>query len=417
MTTPTPDASPVLITFGLQDQEAALTRALRVTNAAIHGGAALSWYTNTEPPAGQDIDIWCQPVARILSPVIVALYDTIFRTVGYSPVPPSSRAARDYYGIRNLHIDAIHNWFNPTVNRKIQLILRSKDAPSADPTTEFDLDITTVKVSAPADTAAADRLLVTVPSTELAVRIRRRVMNINNLKGQHLQNNLRRIHKYYSRGFAFESTEARCSCSCGAVHHMTVTPPHRLSLKEAMDHVRKEWVAANPLPDHYALRADVLKRYITTHYAGDALLTANRTTLNDLRESCTLANRLYQNAALYPAETTWLLHYRKALQGLWLLRRIQHWTADEFRPSLRSYMLLQRYQEQLHQVERNPILDMYPGLRVELDAVRTNIDYYLTAFDDDEAPLPAPARTATKETPSPSLVKVVTDDTDFIKHV
>lgn len=419
----------MLTAFGLQDQEAALARAFRVTGAAIHGGAALSWYLNTDPPAGQDIDIWCQPSERILSPLIHALYDTIFRAAGYAPEKPTTdKASYQYYGLRELHIDAIHNWFNPTVNRKIQLILRSSTAPSADPTTEFDLDITTVKV-APVRMNGADRLLVTVPTTELAVQIRRRVMSIANLRGQILSNNLRRVYKYYSRGFAFEVTEATCACACGAVHHTAVTPPRRLTLSEAFAHVRKAWVAANPLPDWYALRADVLKRHITTHFAGKTLLTANRATLADLRESCIRATGLYQNAVVYPAETAWLMTYRKAINGLWTLRNIQHWTSDSYR----GVINMDRYVTQLKSLETNPIMDMFPSLRTELEELQVRVLGSSRTADTATEPRrvckvvikrfnKAPEQEINvceetkKPTVSPSLMKVVTED-DTITHV
>lgn len=325
MTTATPSASnptpSLLATFGLQ--EAPLARALHATKAAIHGGAALSWYLGTPAPPGQDIDIWCQPAEPILRPVIYALYDTIFRAAGYVPKDRQRNpAAAEYYDVAPLHIDAVHNWYNPTLKRKIQLILRTQgpDIP-ASPVAEFDLDITMIRVAPhPADPAT---LCLQTQSTELCSRIDRRVMRINCLRGQNLASNLSRVHKYYARGFAFETTESTCSCPCGAATHTAIIPPRRLECVEAIKYVRNAWIAANPLPDNHPLRADVLKATLLSDYNNKSLITKTYAQLMTERDHCRQAVRLPQNLPTYPQETEWLQKYYTVLLGLTHYHRLQ----------------------------------------------------------------------------------------------
>lgn len=310
----------LLATFGIQ--EAPLARALHATNAVIHGGAALSWYMGTSAPPGQDIDIWCQPAEPILRPVIYALYDTIFRAAGYLP-RDRNPATAEYYDVAPLHIDAIHNWYNPTLKRKIQLIFRTygPDIP-ASPVTEFDLDITMIRVIPnPVDPAT---LCVQTQSAELCDRIDRRVMRINNLHGQNLRNNLNRVHKYYNRGFAFETTETACSCPCGTATHTTITPPRRMERGEAIRYVRKAWITANPLPDNHPLRADVLKATLLADYNNRTLISKTYGQLMTERDHCRQALRLPQNQPTYPQETAWLWKYYEVLLGLTHYRRLQH---------------------------------------------------------------------------------------------
>lgn len=317
-----PAATPSLLaTFGIQ--EAPLARALHATKAAIHGGAALSWYLETPAPPEQDIDIWCQPAEPILRPVIYALYDTIFRAAGYVPNDRHDPAAAKYYDVAPLHIDAIHNWYHPTLKRRIQLILRTQgpDIPAC-PTAEFDLDITSMRIVPDPKNPAI--LCLQTPSTDLCDQIDRRVMRINNLHGQNLRNNLNRVHKYYNRGFAFETTETTCSCPCGAATHTTVTLPRRMDRAEAIKTVRKAWIAANPLPDNHPLRADVLKATLLADYNNQTLMTKSYGQLMAEREHCRQAQRLPQNQHIYPQETAWIWKYYQVLLGLTHYRRLQH---------------------------------------------------------------------------------------------
>lgn len=392
----------LLTAFGLQEQEAALARAFRITDAAIHGGAALTWLTNTDSPPGQDIDIWCQPSERILSALIYALYDTIFRAAGYSPQPATANTAAailtEYYGIRHLHIDAIHNWYHPTLERKIQLILRSKTSPTtgitlpASPIAEFDLDITTAKVSA---SPSHDELVATAPTPTLAAQIARRVMTITNLRGQVLHNNLLRVRKYYSRGYAFETTETTCSCPCGAAKHTAITPPRRLSLLEALNYVRTAWLAANPLSDNHPLRADNLKTRILAENPNLLTITPDR--LSELQSYCQATTGFIQNRVTYPAETEWVRNYGSALAGLWSLRSIQSRLMD---PVHLKYDQLISSLKRCQVLRSSPILAMYPTLQEELIHLQKNIMSQL----ENESP------------PTSPLIKAVTDD-DTITHV
>jgi len=320
--------NPVLTAFSLTDQESPLVRAFKATGAAIHGGAALSWYLNAPPPPGQDIDIWCQPSEPILKPIIFALYDTIFRAAGYAPYRPTHfRRPRNvsYYNISTAQIDIIYNWYNSNLGRKIQLIIRKSrtrtgTAVPASPIEDFDLDITTLCV---APSILTERLMVYVPSTELARQIDRRVMNIKSLRGQQLRSNLSRIRKYYARGFAFESTEARCTCACGVVHHMLVTPPHRLSLNEAMADVRKQWLSANPLAASDPLRADNLKRTLLLGHSEKQFLTINDVGIRKMLNDCEKATEMPQNAMLYPIDTLWLDDYCRTLRYVCRIRLLK----------------------------------------------------------------------------------------------
>jgi len=389
-----PATNSVLPAFGLQDQEAALARAFRATNASIHGGAALSWYLNTPPPPGQDIDIWCQPAEAILRPIIFALYDTIFRAAGYSPTRAAAYRNRSrYYRASDIHIDAIHDWYNPVLERKIQLIFRSTHDRlgfeiSATPTGGFDLDITSVQVAATA-LPTFDRLIVATLPVDLADRIERRVMRIGNLTGQILRNNLNRVRKYYERGFAFEITETTCSCTCGALHHTVVTPPRRLTIEEAIAFVRRQWAIANALPDDHPVRADSLR---TRLYRQAPLDTLKLETLKELISECLHVTSLVQNEVLYPTETAWIKEYIRMAVVVLNLRRLQDgWatiTVEHRKLSAPTYV------RRLLHLRTSPHVDHFPTLDTEIIHLLTEIRDWkfrpLVSYEDEDEFVPPP---------------------------
>lgn len=428
-TATTTTTKPVLTAFGLQDQEAALARAFLVTGSAIYGGAALSWYLQQTPPPGQDIDIWCQPIEPILKPVIIALFDTIFRSAGYLPLSSSSlHSIDDYYNAPEIHIDRIKNWYNTTLDRKIQLIFRKTHDSAGNrvresPTGGFDLDITTICIESSVS-CTTGVLKAVVPSAELADRISRRVMTINNLTGQNLTNNIRRMRKYYDRGFAFETTEASCSCPCGAVHHTAVIPARRLNHQEAFEHIRKAWAAANPLTDANPFRADKVCRSCLRSPPVDTLTKAE---LMDLREDCETALSLIQNTYTYPVETKWIKEFVPVCQfGIDAHDCLARWeTWDRKNP-----LHMSRLERAFRSMSRDPLRSMYPTLLPRLEAAlaevsAVNVDTRPQVVDAADIPAkkvvkkgyaaaaaaPAPSAATTQE-----LSRAVTDG-DTIKHV
>jgi hypothetical protein len=401
--------NPVLTAFGLQDQEAPLCRAFRATGAVIHGGAAVSWYLKTDPPPGQDIDIWCQPAEAILKPILFALYDTIFRAAGYQPQVQKPREKREYvYDMRNAHIDAIHNWFHPLLKRKIQLIFRkshTKDgAPvPTSPTGEFDIDITAVRV---APSLLGDRLISYLPSPELGKQIDRRVLNIHNLKGQNLRKVQIRIRKYYERGFAFESTEARCSCACGATHHVVVTPPHRLLLKEAMVHVRKSWIAANPLSRWNRYRADNVKKYFLTSFSEKRFVTQSVAEISEALDICDRALSLPQNRFTLPVEVHWISNFRNILFAAWRVRNLEN-MATELEEGVPKASFCNDVIRRATSILGQPELEGFPEMAVKVRAIqRRAVEVWGLQQAVTETPVPHPIKKA-----APSLTVTETNDT------
>lgn len=379
----------VLTAFNLHEQEPALARAFRATNAAIHGGAALSWYLNTPPPPGQDIDIWCQPAEAILRPIIYALFDTIFRAAGYRPLRATytGRNRSRYYRARDLHIVAIHDWFNPVLDRKIQLIFRAthdrKGFPVlATPTGGFDLDITSVQVAASIH-PTSDCLTVSPPHADLADRIERRVMRICNLTGQVLRNNLNRVRKYYERGFAFETMETHCSCTCGAIHHTIVTPPRRLTIEEATTLVRKEWVAANALHADHPYRANTFRNSLHAQVSLDMWGTGP---LEELISECSQVTSLVQNKVLYPTETAWIKQYAEMAVFVLNLRRLQDgWAITTVEHRKRNAL---KYIQRLLHLQISPQVEHFPTLGAEIIHLLKEIRKWqsppLVSYDEDD---------------------------------
>jgi hypothetical protein len=310
--------SPVLIIFNLHTHEAALARALRETNAIIHGGSALCWYTNSIPTWGQDIDIWCQPTLTMTEADIVARINAALTPAGYTNRNPATSCIcaggeicelclrAQYLQMGSTNFIAVHEWtrhWSSTETRNIQLIIRRPLIPTS-PVAEFDLDIATLCV-APHPTE--DRLIVTEPDAALADRIRRRVMRIGNLRGQLLDNKKERVTKYYARGFAFESP----------------TDGRRLTLEEAKEFIEAQWIAANPLLESDPHRADNLRRTL------EALPLTQATPIHTLYQhdgECGAALKQPQNQATYPADTQWIKEYRDTLNSYIQTRKfVEDW--------------------------------------------------------------------------------------------
>lgn len=359
MATTSADTPPLLATFGLQEKT--LAHALHATNAAIYGGAALTWYLETPAPPEQDIDIWCQPAEPILRPLIYTLYDSIFRSAGYFP-DNKNPAATEYYNTPILNIVAIHNWYNPTLKRKIQLIIRKQGPDISDsPDDDFDLDITTIRV-VPNPTNPST-LTVQSRTADLCINIDRRVMSLYNLRGQNLHSNLYRVNKYYARGFAFETTETACSCPCGAATHTIITSPRRMGRTEAIKYVRRAWIEANPLPDNHPLRADVLQGTLLEGCNNKTLISKTRSQLITENDQCREALLLPQNEYLYPDETAWLREYYEVLQGMIYYHQLQERYGN--RPSMLATATIADIAGAIQDAKRlikNPVSDIYPDV-------------------------------------------------------
>ena len=407
-------SSPVLTAFGLQTQEAALARAFVTTGATIHGGAALSWFTGTAPPPGQDIDIWCRPAEPILYPLIRALYDTIFRAAGYHPVSDSHTSSSSSYYAKFKHIAHIHNWHSFACGRKIQLIIRKPDAPP-NTTDDFDLDICQIAV---VPMPRAEGLVALPPATLSPNQIANRIMQLRDLTGQSSANTLKRVRKYYDRGFAFESTEATCSCPCGTASHRTVTAPRRMTLEEGLAHVSKSWATANPLSNYNPHRADNLQRYLQR--ADNAIATKPLRQLEEELLACRIANDLLQNQVHYSRETDWIVNYVNTV--ITDAIRIKHLEMDWaetriFRPSTTFCARILRDCERL--LEKPHIKDR-PALLEIVRNLHERAQQALTAPPvlDVVEPVPVPsARNGSVKKPVLEVLEPTTDPKNTIQLV
>lgn len=255
----------VLTAFGLASQESLLLGAFDLTNAYIGGSAALYWYLNdiepTKIPSDTDLDIFFRPKNRDAERQGIALFNAIFETAGYSETFGLANTRR-YTNLCAYHIASIRNWYHPVLERAIQLIIRKLDTPEdALPAYALaDFDICQLFVTrTPAGCLGSmynDTHSVVTDDTVLEFRNRR--MRIGHLKDQILYFTLNRLHKYYSRGFAFEAIcEDPCSCACG--HKHTVKKYRRLTIEEAIEHVTEEHRKANPPAPADAIRPPPLE--------------------------------------------------------------------------------------------------------------------------------------------------------------
>lgn len=325
--------NPVLVIFNLHTHEAALARALRETNATIHGGSALCWYTNSIPTLDQDIDIWCQPTSEMTEADIVARINAVIEPAGYTNRNPETICAcgsgetcelcfrTKYLYMGSNSITAVHEWrrhWSYINTRKIQLIIRNPHITTS-PVAEFDLDIATLCV---APHPEEDRLIMLEPNAELADRIRRHVMRIGNLCGQMLDNKHERINKYYDRGYAFESADGS-----------------RLTQEEAIKYIKSSWIAANPLPESDPHRADNLRSVLATQPLTQETPTS---ILNQLNSTCREALHKPQNAAVYPSDTRWINEYRNTVKFLLQSRKlIEDWDTASVR-KITNYEWIER---------------------------------------------------------------------------
>ena len=236
--------------FGLAAQVPALTQAMKVTNAYIGGGVALARYMFDPIRPEQDLDIFYTPFDAAPESITHLLFHTIFTAAGYEPRPESTGG---YKKAKVLHIKRIYNWSHPTLNRTIQLVVRS---PYAEKPAYVcaDFDICQFFLAYDGETGGLHLFYDTETSalTQETVKEigRHRVMRIGNLKGQSLGNVLRRLRKYYDRGFAFEKVlEHSCTCRCGLQAH-TVKTTRRMSLAQAALFVCNKFNEANPPPRH-----------------------------------------------------------------------------------------------------------------------------------------------------------------------
>lgn len=236
--------------FGLAAQVPALTQAMKVTKAYIGGGVALARYMLDPIRPEQDLDIFYAPSDAAPEPITHLLFHTIFTAAGYEPRPESTGG---YKKAKVLHIKRIYNWSHPTLNRTIQLVVRSDAAP-APAYACADFDICQFYLAYDAETGGLHLFYDTETSalTHETVKeiYRHRVMRIGNLKGQSLYNVMRRLRKYYDRGFAFEKVlEHSCTCRCGIQAH-TVKTTRRMSLAQARCFVGNKYHEVNPPPRH-----------------------------------------------------------------------------------------------------------------------------------------------------------------------
>jgi hypothetical protein len=234
--------------FGLSANSAALLNAFVVTDAYIGGGAALACHMRDPILPEQDLDIFYTPSADAPALITQTLFDMIFCAAGYTR---RSDTTGGYKQAKALHIETVINWYHMTLKRKIQVVVRSASAPADCPAYgSADFDICQFYIKYDPDSFSL-RLFYnphkSALTDETVAEIRsKRVMRIGNLKGQDLSNSLRRLRKYYHRGFAFEDERVTtCSCACG--HEHTAKKSVRLTYSEAAAVVRAAHARANPV--------------------------------------------------------------------------------------------------------------------------------------------------------------------------
>jgi hypothetical protein len=280
--------NPILTAFSLE--ETALCSVLHAANAVIFGGSAISWHRKKMFDSRQDLDIACQPDSAT-RPLVYALFDMLFRTAGYKPGPDGSA---DY---RSLSIVAVHNWERLTPRyQKIQLVIRKPRAPPV--AYDMDLDICGLTVEPTSPSNLVVRFPPGVTETSLAAGL----MHLNRMENQHSLGLLeKRLHKYYTRGF-------------------TLLTDDNLPLKsrrQALDYLRKAWVAANPLSPTDLARADTLCDLVKDLLTGmedpsvlsDSILTRLHTQLRSALCST-------HTAALCPTSQPTIDKYLKLIWGI-----------------------------------------------------------------------------------------------------
>jgi hypothetical protein len=245
----------ILPAFGLEAQERLLAGAFELTGAYIGGSAALYWYLNDMKPvpfpSDSDLDIFYKPKSLSAEKQEIALFSAIFATAGYRRLH-SYNDDRTYANLRTYHIAHIVTYSHHILNRTIQVVVRAVDAPTDAPPAYAlaDFDICQLQVTR-TETGYLGSFYDDLNSDvddDTIIDIREFRMRIGHLKDQVLSTTLRRLQKYYDRGFAFEGVRKDpCSCACG--HEHTTTKIRRLTREEAVVYVREEHRKANlPLP-------------------------------------------------------------------------------------------------------------------------------------------------------------------------
>jgi hypothetical protein len=246
--------SVVLGAFGLAEHASELARLFGLTQSMIAGGAALTWWKasmhplTTTVPKGQDLDIWVRvpTIPRYpIEEILLDLYANLLcNKAGYHRQTYAERreelrarrAAGEFgassedlmYAPAARYIRQIQNFIHPTTGRKIQLILVSKDKVT-DVLDTYDLDICRFSIRAQFSSASQslDAELGCNPppgATEAQLDdIYKGRMRLFNTKTNVKSSTLKRIEKYYGRGYHFVETVACPTCShCGGPRKLTV---------------------------------------------------------------------------------------------------------------------------------------------------------------------------------------------------
>lgn len=232
----------ILPAFGLEAQERLLVGAFELTGAYIGGSAALYWYLNdVKPvpfPSDADLDIFYQPKSRTTEEQEIELFSVIFATAGYHRLNTYISEKCDYADLG--YISDVVTYWNRVLDRKIQLVIREIDTPTDAPPVYAlaDFDICQLQVI-PTETGYLGSFY-----DDTRNDIREFRMRISHLEGQNLSSTLRRLQKYYDRGFAFQGVRKDpCACTCG--HEHAATKVRRLTREEAVVYVREEHRKAN----------------------------------------------------------------------------------------------------------------------------------------------------------------------------
>jgi hypothetical protein len=260
-------ASVVLCAFGFTRPNAdAFARTLYMTRSALFGGAALTWWKaaaapiTTTVPEGQDIDIFV-PVPAVsnlkhypIVPILRGYYTRVLETAGYHRQTGSEQRAEKaerrargelagntddlcYSATLHTRIQSVQNFYNPEINRKIQLVFCYM-ATVDEFLDHVDLDICRFTVR-PAGGDDSEDLHVFPPpgaALETLAAIECGEMRLVNTRTSLLESTLSRVSKYYKRGYTLHG-----SIVCT---HCKVPEERALTLSDALAYTQRKFLAA-----------------------------------------------------------------------------------------------------------------------------------------------------------------------------
>ena len=266
----------VLGAFGLLRHADAFATVLYNTKAALFGGVALTWRKaayapiTTIVPEGQDIDIFV-PVPTIsnmpcypIIPLLRGYYARVLEAAGYHRQTGAERHAEkeerrvrgeleaDYTATLPTRIQSVKNFYNPAINRKIQLVFCR--TTSVDEFLEHtDLDICRFTVR-PYGCNSHDMHIVMPPgcTADSLAAMECGEMRLVNTRASLLASTLSRVSKYYNRGYTLQGSIA-CT-HCGGAEERALT------LSEALCYTQRKFLESREAALAAAAAPKVVKK-------------------------------------------------------------------------------------------------------------------------------------------------------------